>query len=237
MNTCVIGKMPACVKHVNHVSFTVPVIMDGISNQLTKRTRFFRFCQRFFVMVKFNSCATLSLFMISLSFLMGCNRVYCFILPRDGASRGRHSILASSPASGQTPDESNKNRQAEFQDLEPIEESSIRIERKRKSEEISKKFVAYGDDLWRLRSVMHTLSRQLLVAISNGIPEEEEKVRSQLREIEKQDPELTYEMELKKLHIARTNGNAEEVERHGENALEARGCIPAYNLEGLWVGK
>jgi len=174
--------------------------------------------------------------MISLSVLLGNNNVKCFVLPRDVAARGRHSLLASSPESSQTP-EPSKNRQAEFRGLEPIEESSIRIERLRKNEENSKKFVAYGDDLWRLRSVMNTLSRKLLDAIGDGTFEEEEKVRLQLREVEKQDPEVVYEMELKKLQISNVNGNAEDAARHGENAMDARGCIPAYNLEGLWVGK
>jgi len=165
------------------------------------------------------------------------NGVKCFLLPRDGASRGKHTLFVSSLQSGQTPDGSSINRQAEFQGLEPIQESPIRIERKRKNEETGKKFVAYGDDLWRLRSVINTLSRRLLLAISDGTPEEEERVRSQLRGVEQQDPEIVYETELKKLQLAQVNGNAMDAERHGENAMNARGCIPAYNLEGLWVGK
>ncbi|CAJ1950328.1 unnamed protein product [Cylindrotheca closterium] len=179
----------------------------------------------------------LSLLLVCLSFLLASKGVYSFIVPRNGALRETRSLFTSFQFEDESPEEPTSNRQAEFQNLEPVQESSIRMERKRKDKETGKKFVSYGDDLWRLRSVMNKLSRRLLDAISDGTPEVEDKVRSQLREIEQQDPELVYEMELKDLQLAKATGKTDDAERHGENAMEARGCIPAFNLEGLWVGK
>ena len=173
-----------------------------------------------------------------LSFLFSFKTVDSFLLTRDGASRGKQALLTSSFRSSQeSPEELTGNRRAEFRELEPVQESSIRMERKRKDKETGKKFVAYGDDLWRLRSIMNNLSRRLVDAITDGTAEEERKIRNQLREIERQDPSIVYEMELKNLQLARAEGRVEDAERHGENAMEARSCIPAYNLEGLWVGK
>ncbi|KAL3945630.1 MAG: hypothetical protein SGBAC_000286 [Bacillariaceae sp.] len=189
-------------------------------------------------MATFNHCTALSLLVASLSLLLASKGVNCFLVTGNGASREKHVLFTSSfQFSDEFPEDPASNRHAEFQDLEPIQESSIRMERKRKDKETSKKFVAYGDDLWRLRSVMNNLSRRLLDAISEGTPEEEEKIRSQLREIEQQDPELVYEMELKDLQLAKATGQVDGAELHGENAMEARRCIPAFNLEGLWVGK
>jgi hypothetical protein len=171
--------------------------------------------------------------------LLSSIRVESFLLARnDGASRGKQVLFTSIfHSTDESAEEPQGNRKAEFRDLEPIRESSIRMERKRKDKETGKKFVAHGNDLWRLRSVMNSLSRRLVDAISNGKVEEEDKIRSQLRQIEQQDPELVYEMELRDLQQAKATGRVEDAERHGENAMEARSCIPAYNLEGLWVGK
>lgn len=189
------------------------------------------------MMAKFNHLKQM-LFFVYLSFLLSNKKVDSFLFTKNGASRGKRALFNSAfQSSNESPEEARGNRQAEFRNLEPIPESSIRMERKRKDKETGKKFVTYGDDLWRLRSVMNSLSRRLVDAINDGATEEEEKLRSQLREIEQQDPELVYEMELKDLQLAKAAGRVDDAERHGENAMEARSCIPAYNLEGLWVGK
>ena len=129
------------------------------------------------------------------------------------------------------------NRRTEFTDLEPIEESSARRDRIERDQELFRKFVQYGDDLWALRRVMNKLSLKLVDAINGGYREKEEEVRHQLREIEKQDPELQYGIQLQKLRNAKTEGRSSDAERHSEKAMAARQCLPAYNLEGLWVGK
>jgi hypothetical protein len=55
--------------------------------------------------------------------------------------------------------------------------------------------------------------------------------------VEQRDPELVYKMELEAMHDAEEAEDiADEIE-HKENALNARTCLPHFNLEGLWVGK
>lgn len=107
----------------------------------------------------------------------------------------------------------------------------------KKDREIENQFVTYGDALWRLRNVVNRLSRQLLGAINDGGREKEDRIRAQLREVEQHDPELVYFLELNELQEAKIDGRMDDAERHGTNAMAARSCLPAYNLEGLWVGK
>jgi hypothetical protein len=153
------------------------------------------------------------------------------------SSKTALSVSFSSRHADEAPEGTHPNRLAEFIDLEPIEESSIRQERMKKDQEIDRQFVTYGDALWRLRKEMNELSRKLVDAINDGFLEEEKMIRAQLREVEQQDPELVYALELKKLHKAKSEGRLDDTERHGANAMGARSCLPAYNLEGLWVGK
>jgi hypothetical protein len=147
------------------------------------------------------------------------------------------SALSVSFSSDEAPEGAHSNRLAEFIDLQPIEESSIRQERMKKDQEIDRQFVTYGDELWRLRKELNELSWKLMDAINNGFFEKEQMIRAQLREVEQQDPELVYALELKKLQKAKSEGRLDDTERHGVNAMGARSCLPAYNLEGLWVGK
>jgi hypothetical protein len=153
------------------------------------------------------------------------------------ASKTALSVSTSSYSAGEMPEGSNPNRRTEFSGLEPIEESSKRQERIFHEQEIHRQFVKYGDDLWTLRNVMNKLSKKLVNAITGGLREHEEEIREQLREIEKQDPEVVYRMELEKLRKAKSKGRISDAENHGKKAMAARSCLPAYNLEGLWVGK
>jgi hypothetical protein len=155
----------------------------------------------------------------------------------DRTSKTSMSVSISTNSASEMPEDNHPNRRAEFIGLEPIEESSIRQERMKKDQEIDRQFVKYGDDLWTLRNVMNRLSRKLIDTINSGLRQEEEEVREQLRGIEEQDPELVYKMEVQELHQAQNEGRNSDAELHGSKAMEARSCLPAYNLEGLWVGK
>eukprot|EP00980_Cylindrotheca_fusiformis_P011863 scaffold2817_cov130-Cylindrotheca_fusiformis.AAC.18 len=154
-----------------------------------------------------------------------------------GRTKTALSISFSSHSTDDSPEEANPNRLAEFIDLEPIRESSIRKARMKKDREIDNQFVTFGDDLWRLRTTADKLSRKLVDAINDGCYEREKQIRAQLREVEQQDPELVYSLELKALQEAKADGRMEDAESHGAKAMAARSCLPAHNLEGLWVGK
>jgi len=129
------------------------------------------------------------------------------------------------------------SRRIEFSDLGSIEQSSERRQRIEQEQEYRQRFMKYGDDLWKLRQFMDKLSTGLLQAINHGEREKEEEIRQELHEIEKQDPDLVYKIELEKLQKAMLEGRESDARHHSIVATAARSCLPQYNLDGLWVGK
>jgi hypothetical protein len=129
------------------------------------------------------------------------------------------------------------SRQIEFTDLGSIKLSSERQQRIEQEQENRQRFMKYGDDLWKLRQFMDKLSVGLLQAINSGEREKEEEIRHELRQIEKQDPDLVYKVELEQLQKALMEGRESDARSHSMLASAARSCLPQYNLDGLWVGK
>jgi hypothetical protein len=129
------------------------------------------------------------------------------------------------------------SRQIEFTDLGSINQSSERQQRIEQEQENRQRFLKYGDDLWKLRQFMDKLSVGLLQAINDGEREKEEEIRHELRQIEKQDPDLVYKVELEQLQKALMEGRESDARCHSMLASAARSCLPQYNLDGLWVGK
>jgi hypothetical protein len=146
-----------------------------------------------------------------------------------------------SPDGGDQQRERNRNeansRHIEFADLGSIEQSSERKRRIQQEEEDKQRFLSYGDDLWNMRQFMGKLSRKLLKSINDGNREKEEELREELRQIEHQDPDLVYKIELEKLQKATIEGRDDDAMRHSIVASAARSNLPQYNLDGLWVGK
>jgi hypothetical protein len=128
-------------------------------------------------------------------------------------------------------------RKTEFTDLGSLETSMERQRRIQQEERNEQRFVKYGDDLWALRKLMNKLSHKLLQAINTGLRDKEGEIREQLRQIEQQDPECVYKMELEQLKVAKMEGRDADARKHSRNAYAARSCLPQFNLEGLWVGK
>jgi hypothetical protein len=147
------------------------------------------------------------------------------------------AVSFSSHAGGEVPEEAHPNRLAEFNGLEPIPHSSARKARMKQDSKNRLRFAKYGDDLWKLREAMNTLNKKLVASINSGVREKEEDIRQQLHEVERQDPELVYRLELERLRKAQSEGRTSDAERHSKNAMAARSCLPQYNLDGLWVGK
>jgi hypothetical protein len=131
----------------------------------------------------------------------------------------------------------SRRRLAEFGNLEPLLQSSTRIERLEREKRNEDQFEKYGNDLWNLRSKIQDLSVKLLEAISENDRASEIEIRRDLRMAESRDPELVYKMQLEAMTEARQRGHTEDETSHKEQALNARSCLPQYNLEGLWVGK
>lgn len=138
---------------------------------------------------------------------------------------------------GWASESADNRRLLEFTNLEPLEEPAHRRKRIEEEEGRKSRFVSFGDELWDLRSKMDKLSLKLLDAINEGEDETEIRAREKLRKIEKKDPELVYMLELADAETASAEGRHEDAMMHQDRAMEARSCLPQFNLDGLWVGK
>jgi hypothetical protein len=152
--------------------------------------------------------------------------------------RSRRINMLSSESEHTNPDhDQNDSRIAEFVNLEPIQESDIRRQRRLQETEIRQQFVPSGDKLWDLRLKLDKLSHRLLDAIVEEEPIAEARTREKLYKLEQQDPELVYKLELMEMRDAAQEGREEDASRHRAKALAARSCLPQFNLDGLWIGK
>lgn len=155
-------------------------------------------------------------------------------------SKQKHSSWTrtfSSFSSDGSTDGEKRRRKAEFLNLEPIVDSDTRRQRKDRDNRNRVQFAKFGDDLWTLRSSMKQLSSELVAAISAGQRDIANVLRETLRKIESRDPELVYQIELEAVYEAKRNGEINAAEERKAAALNARSCLPQFNLDGLWVGK
>lgn len=156
-------------------------------------------------------------------------------------ARKRVLNLSSSDShlpSGERHSNTNQGRRiAEFVNLEPVEESQARKARRERDIETKAQFAKYGDELWGMRQKMKRLKETLGGALSGSGTANADAIRQELREVELRDPELVYGMELLEMELAQRDGNKRKAVKALERALDARSCLPQYNLEGLWVGK
>lgn len=150
------------------------------------------------------------------------------------ARRSSSSLsIATSSSDGE-----RRRHKAEFLDLEPLETTSRRKERMERDSKAQAQFARYGDDLWELREGISQLSEELVNALHEGERgPTEESLRENLQIAEQRDPEIVYKMELENAIEAKREGRMEDAAKHHETAMQARSCLPQFNLEGLWVGK
>ena len=156
------------------------------------------------------------------------------VLPSSSPTLSSRLFDASDSAAN---DGLGRRRLAEFGDLEPLLESQARRERLDREKENEGQFAKYGNDLWDLRKTIQGLSEQLVAAMSNVAEDVERDIRRSLRKAERRDPELLYRKELHAMRDAAHEGRTEDEIFHKMRALNARRCLPHFNLEGLWVGK
>jgi hypothetical protein len=179
-------------------------------------------------------------------FLIGIVLVLCltesakaFVTSRQKRTSWTHtySYMSSDGSVGDFTDGEKRRRAEEFLNLEPLKDSDARRQRKDKDVRNSVQFAKYGNDLWTLRSSMVTLSSELIAAITSGKRDIANAIRTTLRKIERRDAELVYQLELEAMEQAKVKGDINAAEQHKATALNARACLPQFNLEGLWVGK
>jgi hypothetical protein len=135
------------------------------------------------------------------------------------------------------PSHEGERRVAEFVNLEPVTQTDARRARLSRDQETKKLFAEYGEELWALRKKIQNLGEKLVGVLNGSSGESEQLIRQELRELERRDPEVAYEMELLEMELARREGDMQLAEKSKHRALSARSCLPHYNLEGLWVGK
>jgi hypothetical protein len=136
----------------------------------------------------------------------------------------------------------NQNRESEF-NFEPRAKSAKHEQRIQDQIHVQNTFVSYGDELWKLRSTLLHLSKQLMNVISQSEDEKHHSVVSEqelcemIREVETKDPEFVYAFEREQMQQALQEDRLEDAKNHKEKAMTARGALPHFNLHGLWVGK
>jgi hypothetical protein len=131
-------------------------------------------------------------------------------------------------------------RESEFAALEPREESLLRKQRMEREQYQKSQFVSFGNELWELRSKLDDLSVKLIEAISEaGTTDTDEirNIRRDILELESQDAEHVYTTERELLEHALEEERMDDAAVHRERALTARGYMPQFNYEGLWLGK
>lgn len=112
-------------------------------------------------------------------------------------------------------------------------------------------FVPYGKELWKLRSTLVHLNKQLIHAIAKSRDSENDKsssakqessvsvedIRDMIREVESKDPEFMYALAKENMEVALKEDRLDDAKGHEKRALAARSMLPHFNLHGLWVGK
>jgi len=130
-------------------------------------------------------------------------------------------------------------RRAEFDILEddPMTKELTPIRKKRIQREkgVQESFAPYGNSLWDLRSKLVSLSKKLAEKLTSG--GDTKSTRNALRELEAQDANAVYALELDRMDSAIEEGRTKDADAHAAKATDARSHLAQFNLEGLWVGK
>jgi hypothetical protein len=108
-----------------------------------------------------------------------------------------------------------------------------------REQQSTNKFVT-GDALHKLRHKVLALRLELQEARQEQPRPDLKRIRHLERailEIQQVDAEFVYSVSLERMEAAQREGRFQEAERYHEQAMEARNSLPAFQLDGLWVGK
>mmetsp|Transcript_35331 Transcript_35331/g.74637 ORF Transcript_35331/g.74637 Transcript_35331/m.74637 type:complete len:431 (-) Transcript_35331:174-1466(-) len=130
-------------------------------------------------------------------------------------------------------------RSSEFQNLEPLQHSPARLSRLEREAHSQNVYASCGSDsYWDLKDEIAQLKHDLASAIDVGVRDSAiDSIKSMLRKAQARDPEHVYRVVVEAARDAERMGNVEKSRQYMEEALRARGMMPQFNLEGLWVGK
>jgi len=118
-----------------------------------------------------------------------------------------------------------------------VHASLERYERLHQETETKKRFV-FGNELLELRQKVSKLRAKLpKVQRRSASTEEVDSLRARIRRLSLRDAEFVYGEMLDLAEQAKVMGHKQDAEDYLEEAAIVRGCLPHFNIEGLWVGK
>lgn len=114
--------------------------------------------------------------------------------------------------------------------------SPERMLRMQKEEETKSRFL-HGDELVDLRKYIQNLELDLIDAKETRDTTRIQDLTKAIYESKNLDAEYIYSSCLEQAEAAEKLGELDEAKEYREEALEARNCLPQFQLSGLWVGK
>lgn len=111
-----------------------------------------------------------------------------------------------------------------------------RLERIEREEKVKSRFL-HGDELTELRKYITNLEADLEDASEKNDVDRLSDLTKALYDSKKMDAEHVYQHKLSMAKTAKEQGLHYEAEEYHMEAMEARNCLPQFNLGGLWVGK
>lgn len=114
--------------------------------------------------------------------------------------------------------------------------SPERIQRMQKEEETKSRFL-HGDELVDLRKYIKNLELDLVDAKEKRDATRIQDLTKALHESKNLDAEFIYSSCLEQAETAEKMGVLDEAKEYRKEAMEARSCLPQFQLSGLWVGK
>lgn len=105
-----------------------------------------------------------------------------------------------------------------------------------KRESLLKERYVMGNELIELRERINHTEKLIKHSYKNALVMEEDvdELKKQVRELRSRDAEFVYGVATKEMKEA---SDEKEKKKWTQIAIDARSCIPHFNLEGLWVGK
>jgi len=151
-------------------------------------------------------------------------------------SKERMSGMSSPFPPASSPSSVSSSSSNSFLPLESDPPSPQRLSRIRKEAETKSKFV-HGDELIEIRKYVQNIKADLKSAKETNDNSRIQDLTKALYDSQNLDAEYVYMncLDLAKLH--KEDNRDDKAEEYMKEALEARECLPQFNLQGLWVGK
>lgn len=139
-------------------------------------------------------------------------------------------------SSASMPEDENYSQENEELFSDERENKRRRLLREKRESLLKDRYVM-GNELIELRERITHSEKLIKIALKNKAStqrEDIEELKKQVRELRSRDAEFVYGVAVKEMDDAR---DEKDIRKWKQISLDARSCIPHFNLEGLWVGK